>query len=150
MKKYVNKQIKRIITAQIIGLSLFVFLAACTENAKEAMKSKELWVLELQVVPAKLTINPDKFYKKPFTVRAKYSNATVKNITTEIKWVSENTQLLDINAKGELIARGDCKNASCPVFLVGTDPASGKSVRVTVNVKQREKKADLGQDKKKA
>lgn len=128
-------------------------LMACSDNdeKKSPRVSKEPWVMELHVVPTRITINPDKFYPKPFTVRAKYSNATVKNVSSQIKWVSENTHLLDVNEKGELTSTGKCDHVKCSVFLVGTDPVSGKSVRVTVFIKARvNAKAQKEQIKKKA
>jgi len=129
--------------------SLFL-LSACTDSDDSASKKREPpWVMELHVIPTKITINPDKFYSKPFTVRAKYSNATVTNVTNNIQWVSENLNLLDVNKKGELIATGNCKSEKCKVFLVGTDAESGKSVRVTVNIKPKVV-SELEQAKKKA
>jgi len=122
-----------------IGLgALLSLLSACTDSSgdKSSAKSKVPWVMELHVVPSRVTINPDKFYAKPFTVRAKYSNAIVKNISKTVQWVSEDTSLLAINDKGELVVTGQCEKAKCPVFLVATDPASGKSARVTVHLKQ--------------
>ena len=139
------------ITKKIAFFSLFsalVLLSACTDSGNTATVKKAPWVMELQVIPGKLTINPDKFYSKPFTVRAKYSNATVKNVSKTVQWVSEDTNLLDINKSGELIVTGKCTKEKCPVSLVGTDPDSGKSVRVTVNVKQH-KTAKLAPAKKK-
>ena len=143
-KRFFMYQISKFIV--LVGaIALLLAITACTDgdgktNAQSA-KPKPPWVMELQVIPSRLTINPDKFYAKPFTVRAKYSNAVVKNVSKTVQWVSENTNLLDINNSGELIVTGNCKTDKCPVFLVGTDPASGKSVRVTVHVKKSTKLA---------
>ncbi|MDH5257017.1 MAG: hypothetical protein OEX07_03385 [Gammaproteobacteria bacterium] len=131
---------------------LLILTSACTESDKagtsseQNAKPKEPWVMELHVIPTRLTINPEKFYSRPFTVRAKYSNATVINVSKQIQWVSENLNLLSVNKEGELVATGDCKQEKCPVFLVGTDPASGKSVRVTVNIKPKKLKQSLSSD----
>jgi len=122
---------------RIAGLCcVFPLILACADGDKAVKKSESPWILELHVVPTKLTISPNKSYLKPFIVRAKYSNAVVSNVTENIQWASENTNLLSVNESGELLASGNCNKDKCPVSLVGTDQASGKSVRVTVNVKQ--------------
>ncbi len=143
-----SKKIKAV--TSVVGLCGFFLIASgCADSGnKTSEKPKAPWVMELHVVPTKLTINPDKFYAKPFTVRAQYSNARVKNVSKTVQWVSEDVDMLAVSQAGELVVTGQCEKAKCPVFLVGTDPVSGKSVRVTVNVKKRES-ADK-QSKKKA
>jgi len=123
----------------IFGGALVSILACTDEGGNQAEKPKAPWVMELHVIPTNITINPDKFYPKPFTVRAKYSNATVTNVTKTMQWVSENSTLLDLNKKGELVATGNCEKEKCAVFLVGTDPGSGKSIRVLVNISPKKK-----------
>jgi len=77
------------------------------------------------------------FYPKPFSIRAKYSDKTEKNISSRVSWISENIALLSINEKGELQKNANCLQKNCVVSLVATDPESGKSIRLTVNMSRK-------------
>ena len=82
---------------QLIAAILFVLLGACTDESADVP-----YVLELSALPNSITISDKYFYPKPFSIRAKYSDKTEKNITSRIVWLSENVDLLTINKKGEL------------------------------------------------
>ncbi|HFE39528.1 MAG TPA: hypothetical protein ENK06_14125 [Gammaproteobacteria bacterium] len=128
----------------IFVVILPIFLFACTGNNAEVPV-----VLELRAIPASITIGERFYYPKPFSIRAKYSNNTEKNISSRISWVSENILLIDVNKKGEIVKTGECVQKKCVVSLIATDPESGKSLRLTVNIRQKKslpKKDELEQD----
>ena len=116
---------------------LFVLILGCTE--KEVAKSH---VLELRAIPEAITLSDKYFYPKPFTIRAKYSDKTEKNISSRVSWLSENIALLSINKKGELHKNAECLQRNCVVSLIATDPESGKSIRLTVNLSPKKDQAE--------
>lgn len=134
----------------VIVLSLMVVLVVVTDSddlMPNAGKAPSL--LELQVIPATLTIDGSKRYPNPFTVMAQYSDATAKEITDTIVWASASQDLVDFNEQGELMTTGRCAEKICSAKITGTDPASGKSVEVRVNFPSRTV-GDEPESKKKA
>jgi len=127
-----------------VAAILFVLIGGCTEKQID-----EPHVLELRAIPKSITLSDKYFYPKPFSIRAKYSDKTEKNISPRVSWLSENIVLLSVNEKGELQKNADCLQKKCIVSLVATDPESGKSIRLTVNmspkkVQSQRQKVDAG------
>lgn len=120
-----------------IAVILFMLIGGCTKEKPEAPH-----VLELNAIPQSITISDKYFYPKPFTIRAKYSDKTEKNISSRVSWLSENIALLSINQKGELEKKAECLKNKCMVSLVATDPESGKSIRLTVNMSRKKNQAE--------
>lgn len=103
-------------------------LLACTEQKSQS------WITELDVIPSVFNIQSEKFYTKPFTVRARYSDGKTENVTKEVQWVSENNAMVGVSREGELQKTGNCTQAVCVVSLVVTHPGSGQSQRVEVKL----------------
>jgi len=115
-----------------VAIILIVLNGGCTEEQVD-----EPHVLELRAIPKSITISDKYFYPKPFSIRAKYSDKTEKNISSRVSWLSENIALLSINKKGELKKNAECLQKKCVVSLIATDSESGKSIRLTVNMSQK-------------
>jgi len=106
-----------------------LIISACTDT-----KINQPIVNELQAIPNKIDISAPRFHNKPFTIRARYSNNKTVNISKRVTWVSENSQLLTINEQGEISLNQPCTQTPCLVSVIATDPESGKSVRLSVNI----------------
>lgn len=115
-----------------MAILLSIMLLGCTDKNADAP-----FVLDLVALPLETTIGDTYFYPKPFSVRAKYSDNTEKNISSRVIWRSENSALIRVNKKGEIEKTGECEQIKCVVSLIATDPESGKSLRFTVNISQK-------------
>jgi len=118
--------------SQVCSVFLIATLLACTEKEPD-----EPIVLELIGLPKSISINDKYFHPKPFSIRAKYSDGTEKNITSNVTWLSENVSLITVSKTGEIKRKGDCNQLNCPVSIIATHKDSGKSIRLTVNLKQK-------------
>ena len=120
-----------------MAVLLPIMLLGCTDKKADAPLVDAPFVLDLVALPNEVTIGDAYFYPKPFSVRAKYSDNTEKNISSRVTWRSENNALIRINKKGEIEKTGECELIKCMVSLIATDPESGKSLRFTVNISQK-------------